>query len=258
MLRYILILCIAFSLCTCAGIDISKGSSSPEASKEANYWITLPKSNELVFIGVSGPQSKRDAEITIAREDAARKASMYHDLIASYVSVQSIGSGFLDYFADSDIQLRYDNQIEKYIEKLNYDPERDVVTMDGAIFIRFTYPAAFPGNIAYSSGRNPNGSPEWTNRPPSEIGGFLTGVGFARKQMRKRDTIAKSSEAAAAALVSRINSSVSTKEVSARGENATVVQQQSIGRLSNFLILEMWMDPETEAVWTLAIARVSG
>ena len=258
MLKSIIILCTVLVFCTCAGTDNSnKVSSSPaaSASKGNKYWTSLPESGELVFIGVSGSQIKQETEIAMACEDAARKVSMYHGLLASYVSVQSIGSGFMDYYVDSDIWLDYDRDIEKYLDKLVFDPERDVVKIDGTVFVRFTYPASFPGKITYPFARNPNGSPEWMNRPPREIDGFMAGVGFARKQSRQRDTITKSSESAAAALVSQINSSMSSKEVSAVNEKTTVIQQQSIGKLSNFLVLEIWIDPESDAVWTLAIAK---
>ncbi|MCL2763547.1 MAG: hypothetical protein FWD36_10185 [Treponema sp.] len=261
MFKYILILCAASAFCTCVGTDYNR-ESPPSAdrvseSKENNYWITLPKSNELVFIGVSGLQLKPETEIAAAREDAARKASMYHGLAASFISVQSIGTGLFDHYVDSDIRLNYDQQIEKYLDKLVFDPERDVVRTDKAVFVRFTYQTAFPGSITYTFVKNPNGSPEWTSRRPDELGGFMTGVGFARKQARQRETIAKSCEAAAAALVSRMSTSIDTKEISAKGENATVIQEQSSGRLSNFLVLEIWEDPESDAIWTLAIARPS-
>ena len=259
MINKAVIFGIALALCACAGTNnIDKVSSPPAASqtKDSSFWITLPKPGELVIIGVSGPQMKHETEIAVAREDAARKAAMYHNLMASYVSMQSVGSGFLDYYADSDIRLDYDQQLEKYLDKLEFDPERDVMTtIGGAIFIRFSYPAAFPGNIGYTFGKNADGSPEWINRRPSEIGGFMTGVGFARRQLRQRDTVARSCEAAAAALVSQVGASISTRDVSAAGENLTVIRQRSTGRLINFLVLEIWIDPESDAVWTLAIAK---
>ena len=247
-------------LCSCISIGNSgSGEAASVSSEEINvdmdYWITPPKSNELVVIGVSGLQTKREAEITNAREDAARKVSMYYGVQADTASVQSIGSNFLAVFADSEITVEYDRQTDQYIDQLNFDPDRDVFIRKNAVFIRFTYPAAFPGNINYTFGKNSNGSPKWTTSPPHEIGGFMAGVGFSRRQERIRDTLIKSSESAVASIISRLSSSVDAGEVSTFTQGASYVRHQSSGRLTNFTVLEIWIDPATENVWTLAVAQ---
>ena len=255
MLKGITVVCVVLSLCACVSIGSWKTDSASPEKADLNYWVTPPTQNELVFIGVSSRQIKPDAEVASAREDAAKKVSMYHGIRADVEAVQNVGTGYLDYFANSKIAVEYDQQIEQYLDKLTFDPDRDVFTRNNVVFIRFTYPAAFPGNISYHFDKNPNGSPKWTSSPPSEIGGFMAGVGFARRQQRIRDTIVKSYESAVASLVTRISSSITASDTSTFTQGTSFFHQQSEGRLANFLVIETWIDPSTEAVWTLAVAR---
>ena len=252
MVKGVTVACAVLCLCACA----STGSGSVKsASQDLNYWLTPPGRNELVVMGVSARQTKQEAEIASAREDAARKISMYYGVRASVENTQNMG-GFLDYFANSDITVEYNQQTKQYLENLAFDPDRDVFTRKNAVFIRFTYPAAFPGTVNYASQKNPNGSPRWTTSQPHEIGGFIAGVGFARRQQRIRDTMTRSCESAVAALVSRVSSSLTADEIFTFSHvGGSYVHQESTGNLSYFLILETWIDPKTEDVWTLAIAR---
>ena len=219
-------------------------------------FLTLPKSNELVILGVAGRQSSREAEINIAREDAARKASMYHSAWASVSAMQSIGSGYFDYVVGSETQLDYDQNLEPYMARLNFDPDRDIYrNNDGAVFIRFSYPAAFPGAIDYGFRRSRDGSPEWITQPPFEIGGFKTGVGSSGRQERLGDTIKRSYEAAAAAIVSYYDTSIETRDTTVGAQYSSQIIRQSSGYLENFIILEIWIDPRSRAVYTLAVAK---
>jgi hypothetical protein len=154
--------------------------------------------------------------------------------------------------------MEYDQEFEKYIDKLTYDPESDVMHIGNVLCIRFSYPADFPGDINYSCAENPNGSPGWTTRPPQEINGLSVGVGFARRQSRMKDTIAKSYESAAAAIVSRLSAAVTTNVSSAENQNSSTIHQTSEGNLSHFLVLETWIEPDTQAIWTLAVAQTTG
>jgi hypothetical protein len=126
---------------------------------------------------------------------------------------------------------------------------------NGGVFIRFTYPASFPVSISYRFARNPDGSPEWTNHPPEEINGFIAGIGYSGRQLYIRDTFEKSYNAAAADIVSRLSTVMTSSVVSAEGHNTSLIRQVSKGNLSHFLVLETWTDPRTQAVWTLAIAK---
>jgi hypothetical protein len=205
---------------------------------------------------VSGRQSSREKEIDIAREDAARKAAMYHGVQVSSESVQSTGSGIFDFYVSSETNLDFDDDLEKYMDRLVYSASRDVITgSNGGVIIRFSYPVSFPGTISYGFVRNPNGRPLWINNPPHEINGFMAGVGFSGRQSRQRDTLEKSCNSAAADLVSRVSTVVTVSETLTGSYNTTIIHQKSTGHLENFLVLEVWIDPETLAAWTLAIAK---
>jgi hypothetical protein len=257
------IVCVAFIVSGCVTSNSTgKGSSSvntPEKARTQNtsHWITQPGQGGLTIIGVSGRQFKQETEIEIAREDAAKKAAMYHGIYATYESIQNVGGGFLDYYIESSSTVEYDQEIEKYQDKLSFNPERDIFDDEGVLFVRFTYPVAFPEKITYFSGKNPDGKPEWTTRPPKTIGGFNVGVGFSGRQLRLSDTIIKSYEAAVIALVSRSSTAITTGAILAGNYSATAIHRQSAGNLKNFAVIEMWIDPASKAVWTLAVAQIS-
>jgi len=209
----------------------------------------------LVIIGVSGRQSKRAAEIEIARDDAARKAAMYYGVQASVENIQNIGPHSLNYFTGYELNLDYDRDLAKYADALTYNANRDVLNIDGSVLIRFSYPASFPVGISYRFAREADGSPEWVRHPPDEIGGFMAGVGYSGRHLYFRDTFEKSCDAAVAALVSRVSTAVTVDMSSDGDRNALYTYQQSAARLDHFLVLEIWVDPNNRSVWTLAIAR---
>jgi hypothetical protein len=243
---------LLFFACANSGARISgRGASGTPDS----FWITLPRQGSLVIIGASGRQSKREAEIELAREDAARKAAMYHSVWANVENIQNIGPHSLNYFTNYEISLDYDMDLAKYAEKLTFNSNRDVLNIDGSVFIRFSYPSSFPVGISYGFAREADGTPEWVRNPPEEIAGFITGVGFSGKRLYLRDTFEKSCDAAVAALVSRVSTAVTVEMTSEGDRNAMVSYQQSTGRLDHFLVLEIWVDPKDKSVWTLAIAR---
>ena len=246
---------LLLALCNCAGSGSGSGASSSSVNMGASY-LTLPRSGELVILGVSARQSSRSAEINNAREDAARKASMYHGFSASVESIQDIGTGYLDYFVSSETYIVYDNQIEWYKERLSFDPDRDVVrNNDGAVFIKFSYPVPSPYTIDYHFRRNPDGSPEWISRSPQEIGGFKTGIGYSGRLERLNDTVRRSYETAAAAILSYYYSTVESRDSVVAGQSTSRISSQSKGRLDNFIILDIWIDPKSRGIYTLAIAR---
>ena len=242
-------------LCVFLSCTSSEAVRKPAADSVVSHLVSLPEPGGLVFIGVSGPQLKPEQEIEAAREDAAKKASMYHGLEASFASVQSSGTNALDYYSDSNFQMDYDNVLDRYMESLSYDPKRDVSYGNGSIFVRFSYPGAFPAGFSYPSAINADGSPEWIKRPPLEINGFMAQVGFARRQQRIRDTIARASEDAIATLISRSSTVIRTNDSVINNQNSSVVVQRSRGKLLNFLVLETWIDPKDLSVWILAVAK---
>lgn len=254
-----IVIYIMLVLCACSSSPAKTASTAPgKAVPHLNHWVTLPEPGHLTIIGISARQSTRESEIAIAQEDAAKKISMFHGVTVAAEAVHSIGAGFLDYYVDSNADLDYDRDLEKYIEKLSYDPERDIMSNDGVIYVRFTYPAVFPGAINYSPGKKrPDGSPEWTTRPPSNMGDFFVGVGHSGKRQRLRDGILNSYEYAAAAVAAQISTSVESSHVidSATYRNDTLITRKSAGELRYFTVIEIWINPDNGEVWTLAVAK---
>jgi len=255
-MRKLVVICVAVVINACASskaVDPYANATRPALSD--NYWITLPRSGELVVLGVVGRQSRRDYEIEKATEDAARKISMYHSVWVRAQYEQNIGAGFFDYHVASKTEIEYDKQLDQYKENLTFDPDRDFIrNSEGAVFIRFTYPISFPGTISYNSGKNPDGSPEWTTTPPDTISGFIAGVGMSGRQEKVGDTVMKSYEAAAVSIIKKIDGGFDLGDSVAGSQAYSHIYHESKGYLTNFLALEVWIDPKTRAAYTLAIA----
>jgi len=243
----------ALVLCACVS---SGAANSGTNSRQAydSFLITLPGPGTLTIIGVSGRQSKREAEIELALEDAARKASMYNGVWVSYETVHNIGANFFDYYTGSEINLEYDRELDKYKDKLFFNENRDLMAEERGIIIRFNFAASFPKSISYSFTRNLDGRPDWISNPPGKINGLISGVGYSGRLSRFSDTFERSCDAAAADIVSRLSTVVATKDTSAGYQNTSLIYQLSEGYLEQFLVLEIWIDPVTQAVWTLAVA----
>ena len=246
-MKMIAVVVFILSLCACA--------ISPPAVAPASHMITLPGQNSLVILGVSARQSSRANEVAIAKETAARKASMFHRVFATKTERQYIGVGFFDYIQDSYSLVEYDEQLEKYMERLNFDEDKDVFRdANGNVFIRFTYPVSFPGRIEYNFERDYSGRPGWVSRPPVEISGFIAGVGRSGRLDRFADTVTQSYEAAAIAIASRMSTTMSTEDTAHQNQGTLNIDRKSEAVISNFLVLETWEEPQTRAIFTLAIA----
>jgi len=254
MVKQLAIICAAFVLSSC--VSNRSATAVSEASTMAdNFLITLPRPGALIIIGVSGHLQNPEDEIDAAREDAARKAAMYHGINASYESIYTVGSSIFDYQVKSNFTLEYDRELEQYMDKLAFDPNRDMATNNRAVFIRFTYPTAFPGSISYGFVQNEDGRPVWTTNRPKQINGLVVGVGYAARQSRQQDTFIKSYEAALAEIVTQLSVIINTETISDGWNNTSTINMHGKVNLSNFLVLEIWIDPKTQAVWTLAVAH---
>ena len=256
MRKTIVICTILCAFLSCASTN-KINSTKPDSKADAYHLISFPEGNSLIFFGVASRQIKPELEIEAAREDAAKRVSMYHGLKASVVSVQSIGTNALDYYSDSDFQMEYNTQLDVYKSGLTFDPERDVIRGDTVVFVRFSYPGVFPVSINYTSARESDGSPGWVRRPPLEINGFMVQTGFARRQQRLRDTIAKACEDAIVQLINRFSSTINSTDTSANERSASFVTHQSSGKLSNFMVMETWIDPENLSAWIFTVAKTA-
>ena len=230
-----------------------------QEQSNSGLWLSGPLNNRFVIVGVSGRLSKPDDEIDAAKQDAARKAAMYHGIQGSVEHSNTTGSGgFFDYSAESVLNLNYDNNFENYISRLTFDPEKDVVRSTGATYVRFSYSAA-SSNINYSPERS-NDRPGWVNnRNMPEFDGYITVVGFAGRRSRIRDTISAAYDSAAARLIESASTRIASQDSSTTTMGTTAFSTtyiRSEGRLANFQVLAFWIDPNTGGVSTLAIARI--
>jgi hypothetical protein len=232
------------------------------------FWDTAPSPDFLFFIGASAIRRDREESIRLALEDAARKTAMYHSLEGRYESRIDVGTGFLEYYADTASSLDYDEDYLKYTEELSYDPERDIVQWENSLFVRARYPLAGsePGGIAWTAanmptGAVPDGRPAWVNAPPPDIPGYVYGVGLAGRRAYNRDTVNASCDAAAFAIIRNLSGRVKggSADVQKSGafgySGAASASVSSALILKGFYVLDIWIDPASKAVWTLAIAR---
>jgi hypothetical protein len=262
-------------LSVCAGsANISRLSSAP-ASPPAplpaplpfNFLTSAPEPNELVFLGVSGRRLRRKDAVRAALEDAARKVALYHGVEGHFTQQGSRGLVFFDSEAVVDKELIFDEELYKTIVKdLQYDSDTDVYEADDTIFVRARYAGEWRGNYGSDTIHYPRSPPEekpvWISSPPRSFEGFVAGVGYANRHKYLKDAVIKSYEAAIYAIVrntsNTIGSSVDTYKDSANtldsvGAN-TAYTVSSSAVLSGFYVLEIWIDPATKAVWTLAVA----
>jgi len=240
--------------------DLSDDSISQPSMLEqytSGYWIVRSWNNKLIVIGVSSPMSRRDSEITAAKEDAARKVAMFYGIYGNIQTVSMTGSSFFDYMHDSNVDLIYDTNYERYIDQLTFDPQDDVLITGEAVFVRFQHDTTIM-NIDYRA-RMINGRPGWIrNHDLPEFDGYITAVGFAQNRRRLKDTIFKSIEDAIARIIEELSTTVNTREIITGQSSSSSIQTKSEGRLINFMVIDFWIEPETRCVYTLAIAGSGG
>lgn len=225
--------------------------------QSSGHWIAGPRDNQFIIIGVSGRLSRANDEIEAAKTDAARKASMFHGIQGSVEHLNSGSGSFFDYVAESRLELNYDTNYGQYIERLTFNPETDVIRAAGAVYVRMKYNITNSVLINYTAKKS-NGRPTWINgRDLPEIPDYVTAVGYAGKRSRFSDTVNASCDSAAAKLIESASTQIETDINSIAGQSSTAsVYVHSEGRLSNFQIIEFWVDPDNGSVSTLAIARV--
>jgi hypothetical protein len=212
--------------------------------------ISVPaQGTEMVFIGVAGHQSTRTKSVAEALVDAAKKVAFYHSVEAAIIETEESGSSF--YF---DTELRYDENYQKYIADLKFDPITDVYEVDGTFFITARYIVRNPVITNFIRHRG-NLRPWWVDNPPKEIKDYPAGTGFSGKQSSYAKTIVKSYESAVFALLQNNHVYAVTSEEAWQDSFFYQSIQMASGTLKGFYVLDFWTNPETKAVWTLAIAR---
>jgi len=221
----------------------------------SGYWISRSSNNKLTLIGVSNIMSRRDREIASAKEDAARKVAMFYGIYGSVEIINRTGANFFDYVHNSNVDLQYDTHYKLYIDNLTFNPQNDVLITSEAVFVRFQHDTTIP-NIDYKVKMIDN-RPSWLRTQDKlEFNGYVTAVGFARKQRRLKDTIFRSVENAIARMIDDLSATVTTKEISETGRSSSSsIYIKSEGRLNDFRVIDFWIEPETRFVYTLAIAK---
>jgi hypothetical protein len=224
------------------------------------YLVSGPGAGTLEVIGVSGRMRNAEREIDAALDDAARQIALYHGLRGKVTSVLQAGTGYYDFYraVESEIKPLDEGSYAAYKEALRYDRERDLVRTDNAVFVRCVYHA--PGLLPLTYARETkDGEPAWLHGGPVEIPGFTSAVGFAKNHRYLSETIAKSRESAAAALVAGRSSCIITlvADYANRAVTTTDIEINE-AELINFMVLETWIEAATGSVWTLAAARERG
>ncbi|MCL1993911.1 MAG: LPP20 family lipoprotein [Spirochaetes bacterium] len=229
-------------------------ASTGGTTDSGDFWLTMPGAGTITIVGVSGPQLRSSTVINNAREHAARNASMFHRIDAHFYNRHAIGTGIFDFENFFEYTITYDENLEAFMERLDHDLDRDLLRVGNITGIRFSYPASLPGPVSFSTAKNPDGSPVWTNAPPV-ISGYLVGVGHSGRQLRVGDTFNGSVNSAIAAMTAQIEQNITSITREVNGVMTTIHVIESKGVLTNFFVLETWFDPVSQSVWTLAIAR---
>ncbi|MDR2210118.1 MAG: hypothetical protein LBO65_01425 [Spirochaetaceae bacterium] len=260
-MRRILFLCaVVFS--SCAGFaeknpasTASGSADKPELWIDRGHLVSGPGRGTLVVIGVSGRMRNAESEIDSALDDAARQIALYRGLKGKVVTVIRTGSGYHDFYlaAESELKPLDEGAYAAYRKALRFDREKDLVRTDQAVFLRCVYDV--PGLLPVKHNRITGGrEPAWIHGGIVEIPGYISAVGFAKNQRYLNETIVRSRESAAAALLAR--DSVYIETIIQDQLNMETIDRETIeGELFHFMVLETWIEPETGSVWTLAAAK---
>lgn len=248
---FLLLVVLLFS--ACSGLE-------NRSQQITDVYFVLQPSGTLVFVGVSPRLSNHEDSINLALRDAARRYSFFHQVSGQYAGIEHIGARLLDVYFSSEYQLQYNNELEKFLNVLEYDLTTDVFENNNAVFIttRVSSDVSMPMFRGHSFGQRPR----WIDSPPSEIEGFAVGIGFSGRLSSHRDTVVRSYERAVISIIKSMESSIHGEQsvyqdtshalgFAAQASGMTI----AYGELENFYIIESWTDPANLSVWTLAVAR---
>lgn len=231
------------------------------ADESQNRISTFPGEDWLVFTGVAGIRSRIEESVALALEEAAKKLAIFERVEGSMSSYASQGGRLLDYRFETTSSVDYNQNYRDYVEKLEFDPDTDVFQQENAVFVRARYRGSLP--LSYQSRpAGPGGRPSWVDNPPETISGYAAGTGYAGRRNAHRDTVIASYENAILTLIQKQNSKTWSTSEGFRGAgflDYSAVSQKGMsadGVLTGFYVLEIWIDPASRAVWTLAIARL--
>lgn len=236
------------------------------AAESSSFFLSMPTERGLSFIGVSGIRSNPKETIRLALEDAARRVAVFYRVSGEFFAEINIGSGAFDYTNNVFTVLDYDEEgYKSFVDALQFNADTDSMETENTFFVRAAYPAALPAPVPYRpvySGRNKK--PDWVDTPPLYIGDYEVGIGYAGRHSSTADTCAASYKNAILSIIRNLNVTSRTGNLNYQAPGTFDYKTSSDnimyarGSLINFYTLDTWIDPDTKAVWTLAIAQESG
>jgi hypothetical protein len=227
---------------------------------DRNFWNTVPIGNELVFIGSAHQYTDQEQSIREAVEDAAWKVALFYSLEATSKSRQRVGSSIWDYSNEKEQHINFDVDYKKYVDDLSYNRKTDVLSVNNAVFVKTRYnksSLSSPAVYIQTSGKT---KPVWIDQAPY-IAGYVVEVGYASSLTWLSDTVKESFENAAFSVIKAIDMHVGSSDQNYTGSGAferydsTDQTFESHISLNGFYVLDSWLDPETNSVYTLAIAK---
>ena len=223
---------------------------------EAGHLIANSQDDTLVVIGVASRHVRRDDEIAAAKNDAAQKVAMFHGMSGSVESTMRTGRDIFGFYFNSQTSIRNIVDYEQFIERLQFDSDSDVLVTDGGTLVRFRY-AARVARTNFVGTINVDGRPNWLDgHYLPELDGYIAAVGVSQNQVWLRDTVMVSAQATALRIIENMSTRLQTTYVYVSGSgllNETLTVSE--GKVSNFRVLEFWINPRNGHVYTLGIAR---
>jgi hypothetical protein len=224
---------------------------APAQSWTDPFWLTYAE-DALVFIGGAPSRANRDEAIAAALKDAARKAAFYETVSGAIHNVEKTGAGAFDFSSRTKTDLPEPETPDEMIDALEYDEDAGVRITGNSVFVRARYAHPVLPAVVYAAAAAEK--PAWTTAEPV-IPGYYCGVGYAGSHSRLSDTVKASYENALFSIIRQISTDVAVSEKGNGALSRTVREYTAEGTLKGFYALEVWIEPETRIVWTLAIAR---
>jgi len=223
---------------------------------EAGRLISDSREGTLVVIGVASRHVRRDDEIAAAKNDAAQKVAMFHGMRGSVESIMRTGRDIFGFYFNSQTSIRNIADYEQFIDRLQFDPDRDVLVTDGVTLVRFSY-AARVARVNFIGTINADGRPNWLDgQYLPELDGYIAAVGVSQNQIWLRDTVMISAQTAALRIIENMSTRLWAAYVYVSGHGlVTETITISEGIVENFRVLEFWVNPRNGHVYTLGIAR---
>jgi len=205
--------------------------------------------------------------LQFALENAAQRVAMFHRVAGEYLSENNIGSGAFDYSYNVQTRLYFDQEGSKqFVEALSYNSDKDAVEIDNAFILRTTFASSLSNPIKYRpTHRKSDGKPDWVENSNIKIEGYEVGIGYAGRHSTMAATCDTSFKNAIFSIIRTVQTTARVSDMlyqatdslfAYKTANENLIYAQA--SLDGFYVLDMWIDPKSKAVWTLAIAKKAG